>query len=308
MPGNGLTITSSRPCPLPPYRPLSGAPLGLFPAPPQFYMPFHPTPPSLLKLPQASSQIPPTFLGSKEGSLVSACLAVKLGEWPCLEWRTLSPHREDRHILGHQDGVSPSVFSLRGSCCPWAAGALWETRAWRRRVLETASCIPFVLYKRTLRHPAPWSGVFQGHLEVTEAWIEKKECFKITCPLDVLLKLSSLRSTSHMYRTPKWMNEKWKMNSEGSLICVRAQQEIEDRFTGVLKRSWLTWDLSQGLAMAGAAEGTGGRDWRKALGFLEPDESWRGDCHQRGLPQKVGAERGSCRGRSYKNRAPTGRR
>ena len=202
--------------PLPTTEPSAVLPWGSSQHPP-FYMPFHPTPPSFLKLPQASSQIPPTFLGSKEGSLVSACLAVKLGEWPCLEWRTLSPHREEWHISGHQDGVSPSVFSLRGSCRPWAApwpaGALWETRAWRRRVLETASCIPFVLYKRTLRHPAPWSGVFQRHLEVTEAWIEKKECFKITCPLDVLLKLRSLRSTSHMYRTPKWMNEKWKVNS-----------------------------------------------------------------------------------------------
>ena len=118
MPGNGLTIASFRACPLPTYRPLSSAPLRLFPAPPPFYMPFHPTTPSFLKRPQASSQIPLAFLGSKEGCLASACLAMKLGEWPCLEWRALSPHPEERHVSGHQDGVSPSVFSLRGSCCP----------------------------------------------------------------------------------------------------------------------------------------------------------------------------------------------
>lgn len=83
MPGNGLTIASSRPCPLPTTEPSAVLPWGSSQHPPILHA-FSPHP-TLLKLPQASSQIPPTFLGSKEVSLVSACLAVKLGEWPCLE-------------------------------------------------------------------------------------------------------------------------------------------------------------------------------------------------------------------------------
>ena len=216
MPGNGLTIASSRPCPPAHYRTLSGAPLGLFPAPPILHA-FSPHPTLLSQA--APGQLPDSsHFPRQQGRLSGFCLS-------CCETRrvALSGVKDSEpspwgvaHLRPPRWCISLRVLSAR-LCRPWAApwpaGALWETRAWRRRVLETASCIPFVLYKRTLRHPAPWSGVFQRHLEVTEAWIEKKECFKITCPLDVLLKLRSLRSTSHTYRTPKWMNEKWKVNS-----------------------------------------------------------------------------------------------
>ena len=50
--------------------------------------------------------------------------------------------------------------------------------------------------------------------------------------------------------------------------------------------------------MAGAAEGTGGRHWGSWSLMRAGEET----------PTKVGCERGSCSGRSYKNRAPTGGR
>lgn len=110
----------------------------------------------------------------------------------------------------------------------------------------------------------------QRPLEVTEAWTEKKKNFKVTCNLEVLqVRISEEHELLPTGLLQEWLqSEKWvqmAVSLEG-VPAVRAQQEMEDTVTRILKRIWLT-GFSQGLAIAGSSYlPSPERTWRRHQG------------------------------------------